>query len=908
MQDCLLSTKMQPPQTHPGLVSRPRLKDALGDVTGARLTLISAPAGFGKTTLVAHWAGAETACAWLTLDPGDNDPARFFSYLYAVLHGATPEFDPQALPIPPAMEPAHIEPIAIAIINQLAVFRDRLNLILDDYHCVGNEDLHGFIGYLVEHLPAHVRIYLITRTDPPLPLSRWRGLGHLQELRAADLRFTREEGRRYLDQVVKAALTERDLEVIEAKSEGWITGLQLAALSLNRQQDPRRFVQSFSGSNEYIADYLTDEVISGQPADIQSFLLQTSILEHLSGDLCDAVTGQSGGQAILEQLAHGNLFVTPLGTDQSWYRYHQLFADLLRKRLQLRHPELVPELYGRASRWHEEKMLIDDAIRYATTLGDQDRVLMLIESHILDRVLQGQLHLVDAWLHQLSEERSWERPVLCVAQAWISIRSLATARANTFIDRTEELISGDRRSDHASSAVIVDRHIATLKAAVARTEGRSPSEQQQLIRKALEVVPRSDTALWGMLILRLGLCLLDLGDDQSADRAFRDVIAAGDPAQATSSVYSAVYARTVVAHLQGRLRDIEELCSRTLSSTARMAGAPWQRVAAHAFAHTALGLVELEWNHLDGAAYHLQRGLSLNATSGVTELRIKGQYAIGRLAVAQGKPPRSIDLVGLHDGALPELLDFAQVLQTHLWLLAARTSDNGASALGLAIQWAEKQSLSPAEGRDRDWQIKRQLVLVRVVLSLAGTRNGAPGLPSLAATVPILDDMVATFSDAGWGDRVIEILIVRAQVLDALDRQEAALASLGIALELAEPQGYARSFLDEGRPIAKLLHERVRRDPEASTYAAELLTQVSHRTTAFLAKDGQERTLIRPLTPREIEVLALIAEGLSNLEIGQRLSIALGTVKRHTANINNKLDTRSRTQAVAVARSLGILS
>ena len=909
MQNALLTTKMHMPQPRPDVVSRPSLMSILDKGVSGELTLVSAPAGYGKTTLVSCWAGAlALPIAWLSLDEGDNDGTRFISYLYTALHSANSGFDPQGLPIPPSMLSEHIEPVATAVLNELASNTKGLILILDDYHCIESDLVHGLVRFLIEHLPEQVHICLLTRADPPLPLSRWRGLGYLQEIRAADLRFKGDEIRLFLDQAANSPLTADSIDVIEAKTEGWITGLRLVALSLSRQDDVSRFVRSFSGSHEYIADYLTDEVIAGQPEDVQSFMLQTSILDHLAGDLCDAVTGRDGSQTVLEVLERQNLFLIPLDDDRRWYRYHPLFADLLRKRLYQTSPARPAELCARAGRWYEQQGLINEAIHYALAVDNGSRVISLVEQHILDTILQGEFYQAQTWLDAVPQHVRYTRPVLCAAEAWISIRNLLTGRVHELISLAERLMQDHKDSEDPGTAALVEGHIATLKAAVARTEGRSPLEQQELIRDAFEVVPEGDHAIRGMLNLRLGLSYLDLGYEQEADQAFQQVIATGETGNSHYNIYTAVYARTVIAHLQGRLHDVRTICEETLHNAASTVSVPWQKVAVHGFAHTALGLVQLEWNDLDAAEYHLRRGLSLNAASSVTELQVKGGYALGRLMIARGEQPIPVDQRKLRSGALPGLAIFAEALQAHLWVMSARVDGGTGHSLDRAAQWADGQSLGPVEGSDQDWQIRCRLIYVRVLLALSKTHNEMHNFPDLTVVVPVLDDLQETYGAHGWIDRVIEILIVKALVLDTLGETMAAQESLASALALAEPRRYTRIFLDEGETMGRLLYSSIQRGGATSAYAGRLLAQYSQSKIGTSSKKSAPAgNLIEPLTPREIEVLALIADGLTNQEIGRDLSISLGTVKRHTANINGKLDAHTRTQAVAVARSLNIL-
>lgn len=904
----LLSTKFHIPSRRGELVRRARLFSQLDQGLGHKITLISTPAGYGKTTLASSWAGSQDPPgAWLSLDSEDNDSARFFSYLYAALAAAYPRITSQVLPVPETLELDQAAGLAANLGNALAALTEEVTIFLDDYHNVHNGAIHAFLQHLVEHLPAHAHLYLLTRIDPPLPLARWRGRRELLELRSFELRFSSPEIKNLMGLLTGLDLSAENLAVIEAKTEGWATALVLAALSLNKQSDVQQFIHSFDGRHEYIADYLTEEVLAGLPAAWQSFLLQTSILQFLSKDLCDAVTRRDDSQVLLAALERENIFLYALDPRQQWYRYHPLFRELLQKRLQQMDPGQIQFLYSAASRWHEEHQQINQAVYYAQAGSDNQQVHRLIEAHILDTVLAGEFYQAQTWLDLLPPALAAANPVFCIAQAWVAIRNRSLAQVRDHLQRAENLLAADAHpADPGQSRL--RGHLAALKAVIARTAGQSPEQQQEHIHQALAVIPADNEALRGLLKMRLGFCYLDLGREQEAERLFEQLTPASGSNGSRYNYYGAVYARTVLAHLQGRLQDVRAICEAALQQSRQAAPIPWQATTVQGYAHIALGMVQLEWNQLDSAEYHLQRGLTLNAASGLAELQVKGTYAMGRLFAARGEP---LIPVGAHrsPGDMPPSLSaYAAALQAHLWLLAVRNEPENQDLIDRLVQWAETQSLGQPEGYDLDWQVKRQLIFIRAVLALAEINQPVRRATDLEGVAAHLAKLEASCQARGWVDRVLENLIVRSLVLKKLGQVNSARESLKTALALAKPPGYLRIFLEQGGELLNLLYELSASSEPCASYARQLLSQA-----AILQRDPaaqqlkQDGNFIEALTAREIEVLTLVAAGLTNREIGLALSISPGTVKRHTANINSKLNAHNRTQAVAIARTLAII-
>ena len=905
MNDNLLVTKLHIPMQQPNRVSRPRLFELLGEGLSHAMTLISAPAGFGKTSLVSDWLNSSGMdAAWVSLDQDDNDGSRFLGYLYAAIQAAHPDFDAEGMPKPEELNPGEVRPVATQLINGVESLVEDVVLVLDNFQEIRSPSIHSFLAYLVAHITSNLHLFIVTRMDPPLPLARWRGRGVLIEIRSDSLRFTQDEVETFLEQSLPEHLTSAEARIIHQKTEGWVTGLKLMALSLHHHEDYRGFIQSISGRHEYIADYLVDEVLEHQPQEILDFLLKTSILEHLDSDLCSAITGIDQSQLILERLERENLFLEPLDQTRHWFRYHTLFRELLLRRLHSTHSAEVPALLNLASSWHEQRGNIGEAIRYAWRGGYITHQIELTKRHILDLILQGEFYQAQNWLEWLPPGLSEADPVLCIAQAWIAIRTLSIEQAQKQRYLAEELCKNLPKQE----AVVIMSHAATLKAVLARTTHQPPEEQLRLIRAALDLIPESIPGLRSMLELRMGLCYMDLGEERKAGQVFQRLIDKPPSSQNHYPRFGAAYVLTVLAQLQARLHDVKAVCDQMLGELPPETKLPWPNTSVQGFAHIALGLVELEWNHVRDARNSLERGLRMNtSTTGLLELQVKGEYALGRLQVALGQHPTRMDLSRLESGQLPLLAEFAHALQAHLWLMDGQLTNPPVVKDSLMF-WADQQSLSFTEGYDQDWQVKRLLVFIRVMLLIRRLKVQAEAFPSPENVLDFLDGLVQTCVKRGWKDRVIECLVIKALTHDSIGARSAALACLRSALSMAEPGGYRRIFLDEGAPMSALLYALLEEDrPSSSAYLHQILESIKLDAERPRLADGSPLFQLAPLTQRELEVLVLIADGYANREISQALTISLGTVKRHTANINLKLDVHSRTQAVAAARKFGLL-
>jgi len=878
------------------------LIERLNEGLHRKLTLISAPAGFGKTTLLSEWiAGAKRPVAWVSLDKGDNDATRLWTYFVAALQTIQSDIGEAALAmlqspgVAGATTPPPIEAILTTLINEIAEGPEALALVLDDYHLVEAQPIHEALAFLLDHLPSQMHLVIATRADPPLPLSRLRGRGLLTELRTADLRFTPDEAAAFLNQVMGLGLSAEDVAALETRTEGWIVGLQMAALWLQGRDSERiaHFVSAFTGSHRYILDYLTDEVLLQQPESVRTFLLQTAILDRLTGPLCDAVTGRDGSQEMLERLDAANLFIIPLDDERRWYRYHHLFADLLRKRLSQTQPDLLPALHRRASEWYEKNGLIAEAVSYALQARDVQRAARLVGGTGLAMLEHGDLRVVERWLDTLVDEEVRSEPWLCIARAWISAFTTRLDAVEPLLHKVEQAAAGREptstgRTLSESEWQHLCGHIAAVRACVALLQG-DRLRTAELIQDALELLPADDamTRAWAAMVL--GLNLHQRGDVEGADQALSEAVAIS---RATGDSHVAVLVLCNVAAVQierGQLRKAGDSLRDALQVADAYAGRAGRKLPVSAYAHLTLGSLLLEWNDLEAALGHLQEGIRLSNRWG-EPLRLTGAYLhLANLLQARGDA----------QGAL-EAIHQAKQTAGHLspWLTARVTMVEALICLrqgdtATAFRWADSHPDAATRyfGPHGHWYA----CLVRAQIDLA---RGRPD--------KVLDLLKQVWQEAqgpAGKDALIGSLVLQAIALQA--KPDQALAALERALSLAEPEGYVRTFVDAGAPMAALLRIAASRGIAAAPGVAQ--DYVGKLLAAFGEVASPSAPLIEPLSERELEVLRLLAAGLSNREIAAELFLAVGTVKKHTSNIYGKLNVHKRTQAVARAKELGLV-
>jgi LuxR family maltose regulon positive regulatory protein len=913
MPSSLISTKLHIPPAPPDLIPRPQLIDSLDAALKRplRLILISAPAGFGKTTLVAEWLRhTGMPAAWLSLDRDDNDPARFWSYVVAALQAAEPGFG-RGLPGAFDSQPP-LPALIAALINDLAGASRPALLVLDDYHWIENEAIHAGINGLLDRLPPTLRIVITTRADPPLALSRLRSRDQVTEARTADLRFSREEAAAFLNRIHNLDLAEEDISFLEHRTEGWIVGLQLAALSLHRQSDRHAFVAAFAGDDRYIVDYLLQEVLAQQPPEVRSFLLRTSILDRMCGPLCDAVTGLPDSEPMLRQLEESNLFILPLDNRRYWYRYHMLFADLLRRRME---QELPPEqragLYRRAAEWFEQEGFLYEAIAHSLSAPDYPLAARLLERHALTFFFRSESNLLRGWLKRIPEDLLRTRPLLCAvyahtiahfglqrppvvhaAETWIG---LATQALNAL--SADEAAAADREN-----LELARNFIALSNAYLAYWRNEDPRKVIELARRALADLPAEESLpadsnylrLRGGLNFILGMSQIAAGDDDAADRAFLEARKFGEISGDWLNAYAAVDGQCFLLRRRGRLAEAAAACRDALESIGRAAEETRAAPVPYSGAlHIDLGLVLLEWNELRAAEESLRTGLELMQMAANTGKQAEAMVALAEIRRIRGDPSAFLTLQQA-EKTMPEIRKYSALYDVTTWLRQGNPEN--------AFRWAEGRQLNGGRGVEAP-------ALARVILAGSGPippRRKPLGLPDAAALRQFLERQIPIARDEGWTDRLIEWHLLLALAWQVERESAKAVLSLRQALSLAREGRYIRRFIGEGEPVLQLLRQMEGKSGELDPYIGRLLS--AGAVEEIRAPEPAAQPLVEPLSGRELQVLRLMALGDSNAEIAKKLVITLNTTKKHITHIFEKLEVANRSKAVVRARELGLVA
>ncbi len=842
------------------------LNDGLWQEDGfvRKLTLVSAPAGYGKTTLVSEWLhGSPYAAAWLSLDSSDNDPARFLAYLIAAVRQLHTEFAAATLAILQLPQPPPASVILTSLVNELSGLAVRFILALDDYHVIHTAEIHQQLAFILDNQPKNVHLVIMTREDPLLPIARLRARGQLLEIRQDALRFTEDEAAEFLHRGAGLSLSTDDMAALERHTEGWAAGLQLTALSLRGRSDLPAFIRDFTRSDRYILDYLAEEVFGRQPAEVQDFLLQTSILERLSGPLCDAVTGHTGSAEMLRNLEQANLFVTPLDPLPTWYRYHHLFAELLHYRLRLSAFSEV-DLHQRAARWHEAHGLLDEAIEQSLAAYDWGSAARLIGAVSEGMFKRGEVVTLLNWCGGLPQEVVYTSPELCLAHAWAALLASRFDVAAPILERAEALAKpGSQFLGRVSSG-------QAFLARAQRDRARAIEKSEQ----ALLLLPEDDLVQRGNIAMNLGLSYWHEGRLAEAEPVLVQACDLCGRAENTFALLTSQIFLARIAAAQGRLRHAATMFEQLIQAAGQ---APILCLA-----HYDLATIYLEWNDLPKAMGHFAHGFALGQRSGNAEFQQSGHLLKAILAWAQGDEP----------GSLAALSEADLLARDFPVTVRSRTAAFGVQvALArndpqLIAHWAAQVN---AEVDAHSFYRFVGLTRARLLIAQGEKAQAAEELRRLFETA----------SAAGWGYAMVTVRILQSS---AAQTEGEAVQFLSDALSRGQPEGFIRSFVDAGRAIIPLLHEAARRgiSPE---YVGQILAAVGAGRSKETSEDA---SLVEPLSEREVEVLRLAAAGLSNREIARKLVISPGTAKTHIHNVCAKLGVRNRTEAAMRAKELGL--
>jgi LuxR family maltose regulon positive regulatory protein len=918
MTEAIIKTNLHLPFTRPKLVSRPRLQDLVAQGLRGPLTLVTAPAGFGKTTLVAsYFKDHAVPAAWLSLDINDNQPERFLRYLIAALQSVDEMIGKEAVKLLDALHQLQSDAVLTSLVNDLDESGEQIVLVLDDYQYISSKTVHDQMAFLLEYCPNRFHIVITTRSDPMLPLTRLRARGQLVEIRAADLRFRESETVHFLNDIMNLHLDTASVSRLEQRTEGWIVGLQMAALSMRDRKDVLGFIEGFSGTNRYILDYLLEEVLARQSPEIQNFLLITSILDGLTAPLCDCLlttdkisglgeqddrlqsslpTGQSA--SILEYLERANLFLIPLDDEGIWFRYHHLFADLLNAQLRKSfNADTIVRLHTRAAEWHGQNGSVLEAIQHASLASNAEMVERFIQQNYIEMVSRGEMTRIRFWISKLSRDLVYSRPWLCIYEAFSYAWFGELDEALLLLDEAEKRFQPGISTLEVRS---IQAHLAYVKSRITAMHG-DIDRAIALCLAAREYTPESSLALQLDTLITLGYEYFLIGDFANAVQNLNETIRLG---KSVGAVINTIAASCVMA----RLYAIQGLLHKSYDTYQIAAGFIPDECDQHlgARALVEIGIADLfyEWNDLEAALAHIQEGLTLISMWDKADDLAMAYITLGcihlalaNFSEAQSALDNSAQLI-LSRGVFCEARHLVNNAQVKFWL----KKDN----VPTAKRWIASQEERLSSGGKSAFENELFFISqARVMLAM----------DQIDEALSLLSHLEKNARKSGRNGRLIEILMLKAVGLQRMGEKEQALGGLAESLLLAEPQGYVRTFLDEGQPMRQMIAKWLSDNNSNSLqmYASHLLTQFESEPSVFTIADEikfatNEQTLIEPLSRRELEVLELIALGKTNQEVAQQLVVSRGTIKAHAASIYRKLDVTNRTAAVARARQLGILS
>lgn len=891
MAKILLKTKLHIPAARPEWIPRDHLIQKLNDGLASQISLLSAPAGYGKTTLLSLWLNQLTEpAAWLTLDEGDNDPVLFMSYFITMLENISSHLGVGLSSSFQNPQPVEFEPLVGELINRIYAFQDHFVIVLDDFHCITAPPVPKIIQHLVENQPQNMHLVISSRVDPPLELARLRGQGAVVEIRQQDLRTSLAEATEFVKRSIGENLTDEEIAAVTRRTEGWFAGLKLAAMSLSQTPGKKTLIKDISGADTFIADYLAGEVLKQMPPALNEFLLSTSILGHLSGPLCEAVTGQAGGQETLESLLDSNFFITSLDSHHTWYRYHTLISDLLRSRLNRLRPGEVSELHLRASGWFENEGLIEEAIDHALKAGEFQRAANLISRWAESTLLEGRVVTFMRFADQLPEEIRSTHPR--ISAFYINLLILKGTPPARILTMLEELEQVDIAGDVAGEVMLLRAYL-----------GLDQEDNYRLLKEAIQTLPLDRTYFRGFATSYFGMIQTLQGELDIAAHSFLEVV---QTSKRTQNTFLAVlgYCRLGdIALIRGQLHEAEAAYRQAFDFAQEQLGNIHPLLGE---ALVGLGRIHYERNALDQSKQFLTQGITLVRQIGETRTMVS-QTILANIFLLEG----NIDLA--HQAMLKaELItknSTNKEVHQPIYISSRIRFELLHGNLANAVQWAAKSDLPDAVDQDyvRADLASQPLTMLRTVMLISKAMVEIAE-ERYSEGLAILDPLLDLASQKGWLRDLLLIQVLRSVAYRGLDQWDAALACLNAAFALAEPEDYLRPFLDQGRPMFELLHQAARQNPSHG-FTQRLLSELRRMTAISEKEDGQIRAqpIIEPLTRREIEVLRLIENGFTNKQVAQDLIISPGTVKKHLDHIYQKLGVHTRSEAIARARELKII-
>ena len=885
----IITTKLFIPSPRPELVSRPRLLERLESGSATKLTLITAQAGFGKTTLLSEWISqcARLVC-WLSLDEGDNDLQRFLKYFIVALQKVNSDLGEKVLVALQSPKPQQIEVLLAWLINDITSNDEPFVFVLDDYHVITEPEIQQLLLFLLDHMPPQMHLIISSRSDPPWPLARFRVRGEILEIRSQEMRFTLQEAATFLNDRMGLALSPQEVAALENRTEGWIVGLQMAALSMHQRPNKEAFIQAFTGSHRYVVDYLVEEVLDQLPPEIQEFLLKTSILARFTGALCDAVLEQQNSQQILIELEQKNLFLIPLDDERRWYRYHHLFADLLRYHLNHSYSGEVMDLHNRASLWYEQNDLFADALNHALVSNEIERIVQLTEEMTVYKLDHGELKVLLNWLERLPESAMMEYPWLLVTRTWALFNLGKYEAVEENLAEIERILS-----TQALPGKLADRvrgHAAALRSYLAELR-EDPQFAMQQAEAALALLPAQDLRLRAFVTIRWANCLAWIGDFERAIPLYLD---AGESSKRVGENQLAITALSEMAIIQmvaGKLRMAVENISAVSNYAETLARRHGRRLPAMGILYRHFANIKREQNELAEAGHYAQEAIKICKQWGEKESLFAALTTSARVQFAQGKYEQITQsfqrAAQIASQISSEYVAQSKTRSFHYQLLMGRMDE--------AESWL--QDLGLKDGGSFRYDRHEDYCNYARYLFIQG---------NVIQALEVLEAVLKVVTLAGAGMYIIQYKVLQAIFFSRVNRLEEAMAAMQTALSLARAEGYVRSILDEGEAVGDLLRTAIARGIEV-TYAAKLLRVPQDESFQSPSRIMQAAGLVEPLSNRELEVLRLLITDLSAPEIADELYISVSTVRSHIKQIYSKLDAHSRFEAVSIAREMNLL-